>query len=952
MKFSLKEFQQDAVSAMLDCMRKMRGMYEDYDQLSAVSLTAPTGSGKTVMATAIVESLFFGNVDFGYDPDPKASVLWLSDSPSLNEQTLNRFVQASEKLASSILDQRHLEIVDNTFCASHEMLDPGHVYFLSKDLLGKGKLLVKGGEENNGRVFWDLLDRTINDPDRHLYLFIDEAHRGLGTNGSDGNAQTTIYANLIDGYAGRAPMPIVVGISATPKRFENAMLQRKNRNLQPAVQVSPKEVQESGLLKDVIELRVPENDDSVEHQYLDMACDRLLQSENAWDAYCDKQHLPPVEPLMVVQVADRIGAEGLKNICDQICRKLPHLDRKTVFANVFGEHTDLAPSPALFIPYVQPEHVQQRKSIRVLFAKEAISNGWDCPRAEVIFSQRRRSDDTYIAQLIGRMVRTPLGRRIDSDDTLNSVACYLPLFNPDATQSVIDYLTGKTNEIGGTYVQNVITNPVTIEWGASAYYDETDADSPDTETFDDYGLFEAQTDQFFESTVADDSNNGSHSSPSADRTVQETEVTNVTVSEEASEGAGVTPIVPEHVSPRPRPKKVIPFTKEEWQGIEAAYGTLRRRVNTKKARNEFRSLLDTATLMMDTKLDPHAGEQVNKDFCNRLEGQIVEHEDDFAVQKHNVEVAEMQVITIDKLNDNRVTAHSEAPRSDAEGVADAAKEADRRFGGKEFVNAYKRKMLKGQKMPLVDINLRLAAAVRTASIMSGMEEWAIKERTQYFDDHAADRDYLSEADRQEYDRLMQETRGVRDVKLAQPTRSDVDGNYTRYPKHVVYDLRDGLCPLSLNQVERYVVSKELSRDRTVAFYRNPSNFSQKVFSFPYTMPSGRMALHPDFIFFVRTADGEIKPSIIDPHGDYLGDTLPKLKGYIEYLRDYPTMFAQVLSVTPIAGGKELRFLNLLDQTTQSAITEFSGDHAETLYTGKYSNKYGEIGDVQLVGVDA
>ena len=46
-----------------------------------------------------------------------------------------------------------------------------------------------------------------------------------------------------------------------------------------------------------------------------------------------------------------------------------------------------------------------------MFFKMALSTGWDCPRAEVMMSFRRAEDHTYIAQLLGRMVRTPLARR-------------------------------------------------------------------------------------------------------------------------------------------------------------------------------------------------------------------------------------------------------------------------------------------------------------------------------------------------------------------------------------------------------------------------------------------------------------------------------------------------------------------------------------------------------------
>ena len=78
--------------------------------------------------------------------------------------------------------------------------------------------------------------------------------------------------------------------------------------------------------------------------------------------------------------------------------------------------------------------------MRVLIAKDAISTGWDCPRAEVMVSFRPANDKTYIAQLLGRMVRTPLARRIPGNDRLNSVDCLLPKFDKETVENVVKAL--------------------------------------------------------------------------------------------------------------------------------------------------------------------------------------------------------------------------------------------------------------------------------------------------------------------------------------------------------------------------------------------------------------------------------------------------------------------------------------------------------------------------------
>ena len=41
-------------------------------------------------------------------------------------------------------------------------------------------------------------------------------------------------------------------------------------------------------------------------------------------------------------------------------------------------------------------------------------------------SFRPAQDETHITQLLGRMVRTPLARRVPGNDLLNSVECVLP----------------------------------------------------------------------------------------------------------------------------------------------------------------------------------------------------------------------------------------------------------------------------------------------------------------------------------------------------------------------------------------------------------------------------------------------------------------------------------------------------------------------------------------------
>ena len=81
-----------------------------------------------------------------------------------------------------------------------------------------------------------------------------------------------------------------------------------------------------------------------------------------------------------------------------------------------------------------------------MFFKESLTTGWDCPRAETMMSFRTANDYTYIAQLMGRMVRTPLHRRIEGDESLNNVHLFLPNYNSENVQKVIEALSSNDGE--------------------------------------------------------------------------------------------------------------------------------------------------------------------------------------------------------------------------------------------------------------------------------------------------------------------------------------------------------------------------------------------------------------------------------------------------------------------------------------------------------------------------
>lgn len=468
MKFTLKDYQEDAVVAVLDSLARAKGIVDAEGKEVSVSLSATTGAGKTVMAAAVIETLFYGNDGFDFEPDPGAVVVWFSDDPNLNDQTRFRLMEASDKLLAT-----DLVVIEPPFAKPR--LDPGKVYFLNTQKLSKNSLLVRGHNdglvEENGYVaerldampdmqgwtIWETIGNTIANDDLTLYLIIDEAHRGFNTKSS--RDKSTIVSRLVNGHAGYPAVPIVWGISATIERFKEAMDEADasaDRRALPPVTVPGFMVQESGLIKDTVVLDIPAEAGNFDSVLVRRAAKKLRASTDRWAEYAKTQgSADVVQPLLVLQAPNTPDPDQLGRALDEVFEEFKDLGEMNV-RHVFGDHTTQR-FGAWQVDWIEPQRVEETSSVRVLLAKDAISTGWDCPRAEVLVSFRPAQDHTHITQLLGRMVRSPLARRIPGDDQLNAVECILPFFDRTTAGKVVKLLTGQIDEVA-TGTQRVIVD--------------------------------------------------------------------------------------------------------------------------------------------------------------------------------------------------------------------------------------------------------------------------------------------------------------------------------------------------------------------------------------------------------------------------------------------------------------------------------------------------------------
>jgi len=430
MKIVLKDFQEEAVTDLLIRLKQAKaGLREGIRQ--ALVLTSPTGSGKTVIITAFIERILEGDASFAMEPD--AVFLWLSDQPELNEQSRNKLASTSSRLR-----QADLVVVDAFF--DQETFDDGKVFFLNTQKLGKDKQLVSTGNERQFTI-WETIKNTAVIKKNRFYVVIDEAHRGTRMTSQDETAKKTIIKKFILGDPGvLPPMDLIIGMSATPENFVNLL-----QNTQGAIhlkKIPPIAVRASGLLKDVISLFKPDTNYPTDWTMLAAAAKHWKKLRDSWQKYTVSQGIPDVHPALIVQVED--GTNGVLTKTDlsvlvkTLEKELGSL-REEEIAHSFQEDHAIE-AGGLRIRKIEASRIQNETRIKVILFKMALTTGWDCPRAEVMMSFRRAQDHTLIAQLIGRMVRTPLARRVEGQDLLNSVALFLPHYDKDGINLVISHL--------------------------------------------------------------------------------------------------------------------------------------------------------------------------------------------------------------------------------------------------------------------------------------------------------------------------------------------------------------------------------------------------------------------------------------------------------------------------------------------------------------------------------
>ncbi|MDR3489788.1 MAG: DEAD/DEAH box helicase family protein [Bradyrhizobium sp.] len=831
MKFTLKDYQEDAVKAVLTNLKKARKRWQEDGDKHAFSLTATTGAGKTVMAAAVFEGLFYGNDDFDFEPDPGAVVIWFSDDPSLNEQSRWRLQEASDKLTIA-------DLVTVGTGLNSDKLEPGKVYFLNTQKLGKNSLLVRGHDQNDAAIekddrqmrimpdlraytIWDIIQNTIEDPDLTLYLVLDEAHRGMkeGTR-SSGDGKTTIVKQLINGSGVVPGIPVVWGVSATVQRFNDAIAGMQGRSTLPNVMVDAKKVQDSGLLKDTINLDIPSEAGEFSTVLLRRGTDKLRDISNAWAEYAQQQDdASKVLPLMVLQVPNLPDHKEVGRWLDTVFERWPELPYDCV-ANVFGEHkTEVFGGRTA--TYIAPERVQEADWVRILIAKDAISTGWDCPRAEVMVSFRAATDKTHITQLLGRMVRTPLARRIPGNERLNSVDCLLPHFDKKSVEAVVMALM--TGGDGGEELpgRRVLINPREMKPNPAIP-----------------GVVWEKLLSIPSQTLPK-----RQARPVKRLTVLAHEL----AADSLLANAGKVAHAEMHKmldGARVRYAEEIKKARSAVMTVEGK--TARADVKTNSL--SFNDFLEAADFVVIEDAYKRAGRAISPDLATTYSEHLADNGDEDADHEEALIEAHTVIATIGLVAEIKV---------DLEVAAEKL--------SNQWLSQYR-------------------VAIKNLSD----ERQEVYREIREMSTHPLDVD------------LARPNMWLQPSSAREADGTEVE--LPRFEKHLLCDEDGLFPESFNSSWESKVVLIELQRAGNVAWYRNPARATQESLGITYEDAGEIRIVRPDFIFFARMPDGTVVADVIDPHGHHLADALPKLKGLARFVEANAGQFRRFEAVTSIGGG--------------------------------------------------
>ena len=557
----------------------------------------------------------------------------------------------------------------------------------------------------------------------------------------------------------------------------------------------------------------------------------------------------------------------------------------------------------------------------VLF-KENLSTGWDCPRAETMMSFRRAEDATYIAQLLGRMVRTPLQCHVLVDDSLNDVRLFLPYFNQNTVQKVIDELQATE----GGEIPTVVDGESLEEQTYDTWSVHTQRKRTPKQTIGQLSIFDYPNGMQAEPVVIPPAPSEGATNPAAMTEAQGNSAASTATgpnipAQEAS--PGTIPVSTTSAAPlsthqgfdtasetstgerNATPKKETPVLTPnvpqmsflqtiDREGITKfinEQGYLTYIVRSVKINSYLKSLMSLAGLLSQFNICITATEDVKNDVAELIHNYVNELHKAGKYDELTKQVMEMKlsVQIFDVFgeaiqNSNQINLFNMFAASESD-LDRQLRVADTKMGGCGFHLAYGRKYIDFDNPNAFKVDCILFAF--DSECIAELNQYAEKKFHELNDQY---RKYIAskpEKCRKQYSDIVANGDEIskHNFTLPETISAKVEKDGVTYTDHLFANA-DGIARIKLNGWEQAVLIEEQKRKDYVCWLRNPSRQSWSL-RMPYEIDGKCRELYPDFLIVRKDPVLKYIVDILEPHNPDFKDNLGKAKGLANYAANEP-----------------------------------------------------------------
>ena len=404
MIFSLKNYQRLAV----DKLKNYFNIYINLDS-NLVVFKAPTGSGKTLMASAMMDELIYEkeDIDFCF---VWASIGW-ADLHFQSFSNVNEYLSGSPKctlLDSDFFGSRH-------YIKKHEIVFVNWEKLVSKDSkTGEWKNTLMKDQE--GSSFLNVIDETKKRGTK-IILIVDEAHRG-----------TQAVATRIQEFRETIIDPTyTIEMSATPTN-------RPNVNVKVEDVINEGMIKKDIIVNEGITADFSDNELTSEQVVLEKGYQKRLELISEYAKIGST-----VKPLVLIQIPNsEQGDAKIEMIFDFFRNKGITLDNKKL--KIWTSDYKLTNEE-------KRDMKSSENPTEFLVFKTAVATGWDCPRAHVLVKFREGNSESFEIQTIGRILRTSEAKSYDNElldnayifTNLSNFVTTQDSYNPNRVKTEVSY---------------------------------------------------------------------------------------------------------------------------------------------------------------------------------------------------------------------------------------------------------------------------------------------------------------------------------------------------------------------------------------------------------------------------------------------------------------------------------------------------------------------------------